>query len=208
MAQSRNGRLLSDRNLYLNKVRSTCTGIKPAEYGISVTKQYFTRLAQAIFADLFRRLQRHRVQIGFVKEILKVRSWAEGSVTQPRSCRTLCVSQETLPSSSVIYLALASARCVFIASVECFDRSLWTKLKAARGQPRVSLFLIARLARVIRKGQEGRGHVQRPVSFARRLRRSWDDGRTSGSFVSKIFMWHLDPYGEPLRYLTPFSTSR
>lgn len=61
------------------------------------------------------------------------------------------LSQETLPSSSVIYLTLASTRCVFIASVECFDRSLWTKLKAARDQPRVSLLLIVRLARAIRK---------------------------------------------------------
>lgn len=111
-------------------VQSTCIG---GGYGISVTKQYFTRLARTI-AGLFRRLQRHWAQIGFVKEIVKVR---EPVNTQPRSCTVCPKPRGTLLKFGNVSIMLANIQYVLIA--KCFDRSPPAKLKAIQGQSRVSL---------------------------------------------------------------------
>lgn len=99
---------------------------------ISVTKQYFMRLARASKFILATATSLTECKMGSMKEILKVR---EPTITQSRPCSVHHEQRERKrSSSSLIYVALASIRCVFMASTMYFDRSLRTKLKALRGQ--------------------------------------------------------------------------
>lgn len=123
-------------------MQSTCTG---GGYGISVTKQYFTRLARTI-AGLFRRLQRHWAQIGFVKEIVKVR---EPVNTQPRSC-TVCL-RGTLLKFDNVSNAREYSVCIY-SQIDQMSRSVTSgKIKGYPGS-------VARLCFVYRFMQT----VERP----------------------------------------------
>lgn len=109
--------------------------------GIGVTKRYFTGLARAsprgyvsaaVTSPGANRIH-ERSSKGQKPGVCAMRR------SRDRAGVSLPGAETRRSTSSLIYLALASARCVFIALLECFDRSLWAKLKADRGQRRVSL---------------------------------------------------------------------